>query len=100
MRVLSLALTLFFVLDPFGNLPVVLTLLGPLPPARRRRVILRESCFALALLAAGYWVGPRFIHLLGVDSVDLTLCGGVVLGIIALRLIFPAEDREGPRGGQ
>ncbi|MBP1627777.1 MAG: rane protein [Holophagaceae bacterium] len=95
MRVLSLALTLFFVMDPFGNLPVVLSLLAPLSPARRRRVIVRESCFALVLLVAGYLAGPRFIQLLGVDSVDLTICGGVVLGIIALRLVFPPEDKVG-----
>nr|WP_320133777.1 MarC family protein [uncultured Holophaga sp.] len=97
MRILSLALTLFFVLDPFGNLPVVLSLLHPLPSARRRKVVIRESCFALGLLAAGYWAGPRFISLLGVDSVDLTLCGGVVLGIIALRLVFPVGDPGGGR---
>ncbi|MDR3410550.1 MAG: MarC family protein [Formivibrio sp.] len=91
MQVLSLAITLFFVLDPFGNLPIVLSLLAKVEPKRRWKVVLRESLIALVLLVVFYAVGPQFIALLGVDSSDLTICGGVVLGIIALRLVFPDE---------
>lgn len=91
MQVLSLAITLFFVLDPFGNLPIVLSLLSRVEEKRRWKVVLRESLIALLLLVVFYAVGPQFISLLGVDSSDLTICGGVVLGIIALRLVFPDE---------
>lgn len=95
MQVLSLAITLFFVLDPFGNLPIVLSLLNKVPPRRRVRVVVRETLIALLLLVVFYAVGPRFIALLGVDSSDLTICGGVVLGIIALKLVFPDEHAGG-----
>lgn len=91
MQVLSLAITLFFVLDPFGNLPIVLSLLNKVEEKRRWKVVLREALIALVLLVVFYAVGPQFISLLGVDSSDLTICGGVVLGIIALRLVFPDE---------
>lgn len=91
MQVLSLAITLFFVLDPFGNLPIVLSLLNKVEEERRWKVVLREALIALVLLVVFYAVGPQFISLLGVDSSDLTICGGVVLGIIALRLVFPDE---------
>lgn len=92
MQVLSLAITLFFVLDPFGNLPVVLSLLSKVEPEQRWKVVARESFIALGLLVLFYAVGARFIGLLGVDSSDLTICGGVVLGIIALRMVFPDEN--------
>ncbi len=91
MQVLSLAITLFFVLDPFGNLPIVLSLLAKVEEKRRWKVVLREALIALVLLVVFYAVGPQFISLLGVGSDDLTICGGVVLGIIALRLVFPDE---------
>ena len=91
MQVISLAITLFFVLDPFGNLPIVLSLLHKVEESRRWKVVLRESLIALFLLVVFYAVGPQFISLLGVDSSDLTICGGVVLGIIALKLVFPDE---------
>lgn len=95
MQVLSLAITLFFVLDPFGNLPIVLSLLNKVEPNRRWKVVVRETLIALALLVVFYAVGPQFIALLGVESSDLTICGGVVLGIIALRLVFPDEHANG-----
>jgi len=92
MQVLSLAVTLFFVLDPFGNLPIVLSLLNKVERRRRWKVVVRETLIALVLLVVFYAVGPRFIALLGVDSSDLTICGGVVLGIIALKLVFPEAN--------
>ena len=46
----SAALLLFLILDPLGNIPVFLSLLKPLPPARRRIVLLRELLIALGVL--------------------------------------------------
>ena len=89
MRTLSLAITLFFVLDPFGNLPVVLTLLGGMEEKRRRAVIFREALFAFVALTFFYAGGPWFVKLLEIGPADLKVCGGTVLGIISLRMIFP-----------
>lgn len=89
MRTLSLAVTLFFVLDPFGNLPVVFSLLGGMDAKRRRAVIVREALFAFIALAFFYAGGPWFLKLLEIGPADLKICGGVVLGIIALRMAFP-----------
>jgi len=47
---LSAALLLFLILDPLGNIPVFLSLLTPLPPGRRRIVLLRELLIALGVL--------------------------------------------------
>src|SRR4029453_13731321 len=50
MSILSIALLIFIVLDPFGNMVTLNTLLGALPAARRRRVMFRESLIALGIL--------------------------------------------------
>lgn len=89
MKTLSLAITLFFVLDPFGNLPVVLGLLSRVEASRRKRVALRELLFAMIALVLAYGAGPWFLGLLELGQSDLRICGGVVLGIIALKLVFP-----------
>lgn len=99
-QVLSLAVTLFFVLDPFANLPVVLSLLSKVERRRRAWVVIREMLIALILLVAFYAAGPSFIALLGVESNDLTICGGVVLGIIALKLVFPEANGASEDGGE
>ncbi len=91
MKTLSLAITLFFVLDPFGNLPVVLGLLTHIERKRHWRIVLRESLIALLLMVIFYAVGPWFLKLLDIGPSDLKICGGVVLAIIALRLVFPDE---------
>ena len=91
MQTLSLAITLFFVLDPFGNLPVVLGLLTHVERKRHWWIVLRESLIALLLLVVFYAVGPWFLKLLDIGPSDLKICGGVVLAIIALRLVFPDE---------
>jgi multiple antibiotic resistance protein len=90
-KLITTAITLFFVLDPFGNLPLTLGLLSPVEPRRRWRVMLRESLIALAALLLFYIAGPKFIHILGVGDSDIRICGGALLGLIALRMVFPDE---------
>ncbi len=91
MQTLPLAITLFFVLDPFGNLPVVLGLLTHVDPKRHLKIVIRELVISLLLLTVFYAVGPWFLNILEIGPSDLKICGGVVLGIIALRLVFPDE---------
>jgi multiple antibiotic resistance protein len=81
--------TLFLVLDPLGNLPVALALLDRVDPKRRQRVMIREGLFALGFLLAFLFAGPVFLRLMGVSTDDVRIAGGVVLFVIALRMIFP-----------
>ncbi|HBE80932.1 MAG TPA: hypothetical protein DDW65_24560 [Firmicutes bacterium] len=91
MHTLSLAITLFFVLDPFGNLPVVLGLLTHIDPKRHLKIVIRESIIALLLMIIFYALGPWFLNKLEIGPSDLQICGGAVLAIIALRMVFPDE---------
>lgn len=91
MNVASLAVTLFFVLAPFGSLPLVLALLAGIDRKRQRMIIVRESLCAFAILALCYLLGAWFLNLLDIGASDLKICGGAVLGIISLRMIFPPK---------
>lgn len=97
-NVWSAAIVLLFVMDPFGNVPLVLTLLKNVPAERRRRVIARELGFALLVLMVFLFAGQAILDFLGLQSESVTIAGGIVLGIIGLRLIFPRP--EGPMGFQ
>ena len=48
--VFSTATMLFLVLDPLGNLPFFVSLLKDCDAKGYRRIVLRESCIALAVL--------------------------------------------------
>ena len=95
---ISIALLLFIVLDPFGNLVTLNTLLRAATPARRRRIIIRESLIALAILQLFVFAGGAILHALGLQTYTLGISGGIVLFMIALGMVFPARkvlDKEG-----
>jgi len=96
--VISIALLLFIVLDPFGNLVTLNTLLRTSAPGKRRRIILRESTIALAILLLFVFAGGKILHALGLQAYTLGISGGIVLFMIALGMVFPARrvmDSEG-----
>lgn len=92
MTIGSAAVLLFFVMDPLGNVPLFLSVLRQVPPERHRAVIVREVLIALAVLVGFLFVGPSLLGLLKVSGTALTVAGGVVLLLIALRMVFPTTD--------
>lgn len=88
----SAAVLLFFVMDAFGNAPLVLALLKDVSPARRRLVVLRELLIALAVLVFFLYLGSEILSFLGLHEQSVSIAGGIVLGIIGLRMIFPRPD--------
>ncbi len=89
---ISATILLVLVLDPFGNLPIVLSLLAKVPPERRSRVILRESTFAFVILLAFMAGGSTFMRWLQLSDVSLTIAGGIILFLISLRMVFPHKE--------
>jgi multiple antibiotic resistance protein len=95
MDLLSAMLTLFLVMDPVGNVPLFLIYLKNVEERRRTAVIVRESCFALAILLFFLLFGPAVMHLLRIDPPALPIAGGVLLFLIAVGMIFPGPVRFG-----
>jgi len=88
----SAAVLLLLVIDPFGNVPIVIAALGGVPPARRTRVILRECVAAYAVLVAFMLGGRRFMQWLQLTETSLAIAGGIILFLIALRMVFRHPD--------
>ena len=91
MDLLSTVVTLFLVMDPLGNVPLFLSVLKAVPPARRRRVLLREILIAYVVLLVFFLIGSYILQFLGLEQEAVSIAGGIVLFLIALRMIFPAE---------
>jgi MarC family membrane protein len=97
---ISAALLLFLILDPLGNIPVFLGLLEPLPPPRRRLVLLRELLIALFVLFAFLWGGRTVLDAMHLRQESVSIAGGIVLFLIGLKMIFPSpEGMFGDAGG-
>lgn len=79
---------LLLVLDPFGSLPIFLSVLKGVAPERRRRVALREGSIAFGVLLVFMLTGQGFLSLMRLSERSLEVAGGVILLIIAIRMIF------------
>jgi multiple antibiotic resistance protein len=91
MNIYSAAITLIFVMDPLGNIPVFLSALSHVETKRRYWVILRESLFAFLILSAFLFFGDKILSGLGISQPALSISGGIILFLIALKMIFPPE---------
>ena len=91
MDVFSAVVTLFLIMDPLGNIPLFLSVLKTVPPERRRVVLVREIVFAYVVLLVFLLLGNYLLRLLHLQQETISIAGGIVLFLIALRMIFPAE---------
>jgi MarC family membrane protein len=90
MTAFSAAILLFFVMDPIGNIPLFLAALKPVEPSRRLWVVSRELLIAYGLLVGFLYAGRPLLSVLGISEPALTMAGGIVLFLIAIRMVFPA----------
>ncbi len=96
--ILGTAISLFFMLDPIGNIPLILALIGNHTRSRQRWIILRESVVALLLMFVFLFFGRHILSAIGVQQQALSMTGGVVLFLIGLRmsLVHNEKDSEQP----
>lgn len=85
---LSAFILLLLVLDPFGSLPIFISVLAGVEPRRRRTVALREAAIAFGVLAVFMVGGQHFLAVMRLSERSLEVAGGVILLIIAVRMIF------------
>lgn len=89
-ELISSTFLLLLVLDPLGNVPFVQSLLRDLPATGKRRVILRECAIATAVLLAFLFAGDRLLAVMHLSEPALEISGGLILFLIALRMVFPS----------
>lgn len=91
---LSATILLLLITDPIGNIPVFANALKHVPPERRAKVILREILIAFGLLLTFMFVGEGFLRVMNLSELSLQIGGGVILFLIALRMVFPPHGVE------
>lgn len=95
MTVYSAVITLVLIMDPFGNIPLFLSALKSFSPGRRKIIILRESLFAFIVLVFFLFFGRYILQGLHITQPALSISGGIILFLIAIRMIFPGKTGFG-----
>ena len=101
MTLFSVAFSLFLLMDPIGNIPLFITFLKSVEAKRQRWIILREMLIALSIIIVFTFIGDILMDFLKVKEDTIQIAGGIVLFIIALKMIFPLpqDTKEGiPQG--
>lgn len=96
MTIYTVALTLILVMDPLGNIPVFLSILRSVDPKRHAWIILRESFIAFLILVVFLFFGKYIMSGLHLTESALGISGGIILFLIAVRMIFPPEKTITP----
>ena len=91
MEILSAATLLFLVMDPLGNIPIFLSVLEDVDPKRRTRVLVRELILAFFVLLFLLFFGRYFIAFLQLTEHSIRIAGGIILFLIALKMVFPVR---------
>jgi multiple antibiotic resistance protein len=89
-QMLSMTLTLFLLMDSIGNVPIFIALLKNIPRVRQKKIIFRELCIALFVILLFWLVGDPLLHVLKIGLPTILISGGIILFLIALKMIFPA----------
>jgi MarC family membrane protein len=92
----SATILLILITDPVGNIPIFANALKHVAPERRIRVIMREILIAFVLLLTFMFVGERFLRVMNLSELALQIGGGVILFLIALRMVFPPHEIADP----
>ncbi|MFZ2314220.1 MAG: MarC family protein [Gammaproteobacteria bacterium] len=94
MTIYSAIITLVLVMDPLGNVPLFLSALNSVEPKRRQRIILRESFIAFIILTLFLFFGQFILESMRISQPALSIAGGIILFLIAIRMIFPHHDED------
>ena len=93
MKIYFNAITLLLIMDPLGNIPPFLSCLKHVQPDRRRKVLVREILFAYMVLLVFLFLGRYLLRVLSLQEETISIAGGIVLFLIALRMVFPTDHR-------
>ncbi len=99
LQILSMAFALFLLMDPLGNVPIYIAVLKDIPVKRQKKIIFREMIIALVTIILFAYVGESLLNFLHVQLPTILISGGIILFLIALKMIFPIgqEEHEYPK---
>lgn len=89
MPLLSVAIVLFLIMDPIGNISSYLSLMRGLEPKKQHRILLREMLIAVTLMVIFNYIGEYIFQALEISEITVRLASGLILFIISINILFP-----------
>lgn len=96
MSLFTTTISMFLIMNSVGHIMGYLDLVETLNERKRRTIIIREMLFALVIMLFFHFVGEFLLRALDVSSQTISLAGGLILFLIAIRMIFPQSKAPIP----
>jgi multiple antibiotic resistance protein len=80
-------ISLFIIVDPFGNIPIFIGLTEGIGSESRRRIFHTATITGFILLLAFALAGRQILNFFGVTLQSFMIAGGILLLIIAVRIL-------------
>lgn len=91
---LKAVVALFVVVDPIGNVPIFIGLTRNLSPLQRRRTFRSAVIVSAALLLVFAFAGHLLLALFGISIHSFKIAGGLLLLIIAMKILVTGSWEE------
>lgn len=91
-------IALFIIVDPFGNIPIFVSLTENVPGNQRKKVYNTASLVGVILLLVFAFTGQEILTIFGLSIYSFEVAGGILLLIIAIRILISGfhEQAESP----
>jgi len=91
---LRATLALFIVVDPLGNIPIMISLTRHLSGEARRRAFNTASIVASAIAIIIVLGGQQLLYLFGIDMYSFMIAGGILLVFLSMKILVYGEWTE------
>ena len=87
-------LALFIIVDPFGDIPIFISLTEKMTEGEKRKVFNTATAVGLVLLLVFAFTGQEIFALFGISVYGFEVAGGILLLIIAIRILITGSMHE------
>jgi multiple antibiotic resistance protein len=88
------AIALFIIVDPFGNIPIFVGLTDKMTDVPRRKVYNTATLVGFVLLLVFAFTGQEILNIFGLSIYSFEVAGGLLLLIIAIRILISGSMHE------
>jgi multiple antibiotic resistance protein len=87
-------IVLFIIVDPFGNVPIFMSLTEKMTEAQKRKVFNTATLIGILLLLVFAFTGQEIFLIFGISIYSFEVAGGILLLIISIKILISGSLHE------
>jgi len=94
MNLAKAVIVLFIIVDPFGDIPIFIGLTEKMTEGEKKKVFNTATVVGIVLLLVFAFTGQEIFAIFGVSIYSFEVAGGILLLIIAIRILISGSMHE------